>query len=220
MTENQNLPDDSADLLRRLERQLERGGLFTHTALSDNADRLNNAEAFLYGLVDILIEKGLLTQEELAEKAQAVRVEMQEKGEAIGPGVALRVDDPNPENNRFIPVNCEERLHICKAACCKLGFSLSVAEVESGIVKWDLGQPYHIRHEQDGYCSHIERDTLSCNIYHERPGVCRKYSCAGDERIWTDFENMILNEAWINEHTHEGRPHLARAAMIRVQDIK
>jgi Fe-S-cluster containining protein len=214
--DNANVPDD----LKRLERQIERGGLFTHSALSSSADRINDAEAFLYGLVDLLIEKGLLTSDELAEKAQAVRQEMQEKGQTVGPGVALRVDNPDDARNQFKPVNCAERLHICKAACCKLGFPLSAAEVEGGNVKWDLGQPYYIRHEADGYCSHIERETLGCGIYENRPGVCRAYSCANDERIWLDFDNMILNEKWINEHTGGDQPRLARASMIRIEDIK
>jgi hypothetical protein len=208
------------DLLKRLERQLERGGLFTHTALSSNADRINDAEAFLYGLIDLLIEKGLFTTEDLAEKAQAIRQEMQEKGQAVGPGVALRIDDPNADESEYIPVNCEERLHICKAACCRLGFALSTEEVEDGAVRWDLGQPYYIRHEADGYCTHIDRETLGCTIYGDRPQVCRKYSCAKDERIWTDFDNMILNEEWIAENLGEDKPHLARASMIRVEDIQ
>ena len=208
------------DLLKRLERQLERGGLFTHTALSSNAERIHETEAFLYGLIDILIAQGLLTTEDLAEKAQAIRQEMQEKGQSIGPGVALRIDDPDAEETAYIPVNCEERLHICEAVCCRLGFPLSTGEVEDGHIRWDLGQPYYIRHEEDGYCTHNDRETHGCAIYQDRPQVCRKYSCANDERIWTDFDNMVLNEAWISANLGDDRPRLARASMIRVEDIK
>jgi Fe-S-cluster containining protein len=216
-----DVPDSNhlANNLKRLERQLERGGLFTHTALSNNADRLNDAEAFLYGLVDLLIEKGLLTPDELSAKAQAVRQELQEKGQAVGPGVALRVDNPQA-NGAPAQVNCAARLHICQAVCCKLGFALSAEEVESGLVKWDLGQPYFIRHEADGHCSHIDRETHQCGIYDNRPGVCRGYSCRNDERVWTDFDNMILNDAWINEHLADSSPRLARASMIRIEDIR
>lgn len=223
MTDNPSDPVDNGnmtDILQSLERQLERGGLFTHTALSGNADRINTAEAFLYGLIDILIEQGLFTSEALAEKAQAIRQEMQEKGESVGPGVALRIDTPDTMKTEYIPVNCEERLHICEAACCRLGFALSTEEVERGQVRWDLGQPYFIRHEKDGHCTHISRDTLGCTIYDERPQVCRQYSCVNDERIWADFDNMILNEEWIEANLRDDRPHLARASMIRVEDIK
>ena len=37
-------------------------------------------------------------------------------------------------------------------------------------------------------------------MYENRPGVCRRYSCYRDERIWTDFDNMVLNQEWIDEH--------------------
>jgi hypothetical protein len=35
-------------------------------------------------------------------------------------------------------------------------------------------------------------------VYADRPGVCRHYSCANDERIWKDFENMELNHEWLD----------------------
>lgn len=211
---------DAENVVKRLERQIERGGLFTHTALSHSADRLNDAEAFLYGAIDLLIERGLFTTDELEEKAQVIQREMQEKGQSVGPGVALRIDKPDQNSAEFVPVNCDERMPICHAVCCTLGFALSVEEVESGTVKWDLGQPYYIRHEADGYCTHNNRETHGCGIYNQRPSVCRNYSCAHDDRIWLDFDNMVLNEAWIKEHADGDTPRLARATMIRVQDIK
>jgi Fe-S-cluster containining protein len=210
-------PDDSVHGVDRLERQVERGSLFTHTALSNNADRINEAEAFLYGLIDLLLDKGLVTQEEISSKTEAVRQEMIERGETIGPGVALRIDGEKPAD--FVPVNCEERLHICHAVCCKLSFPLSGPEVESGGLKWDLGRPYYIRHEADGYCTHQNRGTGGCSVYDHRPGVCRGYSCAHDERIWKDFDQMILNDEWIDENLGANRPHLARVAMVRLDEI-
>jgi hypothetical protein len=35
-------------------------------------------------------------------------------------------------------------------------------------------------------------------VYEDRPQVCRAYTCAGDERIWKDFDNMVLNEEFLN----------------------
>jgi hypothetical protein len=62
-------------------------------------------------------------------------------------------------------VNCEERLHICKAACCQLDFALSVEEVESGKVKWDLGRPYFIRQDATScHYSHLNPSTQQSNI--------------------------------------------------------
>jgi Fe-S-cluster containining protein len=39
-----------------------------------------------------------------------------------------------------------------------------------------------------------------CSLYESRPSVCKKYSCANDARIWTDFERMILNDKWLEEN--------------------
>jgi Fe-S-cluster containining protein len=203
--------------VERLERQVERGSLFTHTALSNNADRINEAEAFLFGLIDLLIDRGVITQEDVTEKTEAVRQEMVERGETLGPGVVMRVDNENRKG--FIPVNCDERIHICQAVCCKLSFPLNAEEIESGELKWDLGKPYHIRHETDGYCTHQNRETRGCGVYDHRPSVCKGYSCAKDDRIWSDFDNMILNEEWISQNLRQDRPRLARIAMVRVEDI-
>jgi Fe-S-cluster containining protein len=81
--------------------------------------------------------------------------------------------------------------------CCTLPFPLSAAEVEAGEVRWDLGHPYVIRQDAAGYCVHNESDHSGCSIYDRRPGVCRGYSCANDDRIWLDFDNMVLNEEFL-----------------------
>lgn len=203
--------------LTRLERQVERGSLFTHTALSNNAERIHEVESFLYGVVDVLVAKGLLKGEEVFEAAGRVRREMDEQGETAGPGVALRLDAGRPAGaGEFVAVNCAERMHVCKAVCCKLTFALSADEVEAGRVKWDLGQPYHIRQEASGFCTHNDRARGGCAVYEDRPAVCRNYSCAGDTRIWKDFEKMELNEEWLAENfAGESRPRLARAVMLR-----
>ncbi len=212
-------PQDSA-ALDQLERQVERGQLFTHTALSNNAERIIEMETFVYGLIDLLVEKGLATAEEISDKAQAVHQEMVQKGETLGPGIVMRLENPDTPREDFVPVNCAERIHICQAICCKLSFALTAPEIESGHVKWDLGRPYAIRHEPDGYCTHQNRETRGCGVYDHRPGICRRYSCANDERIWSNFDAMELNTAWINDQLGaDDRPKLARIAMIRLEDI-
>ncbi len=198
----------------QLEHQVERGSLFTHTVVSRNADRIHEAESFLYGLIDTLIEKGMITQDEVAQATGKVRQEMEEKGQTIGPGIALRVDGSDDRKVNFVQVNCAERYHICKAVCCKLHFALTVEEVESGKIKWDLGEPYYIRQESKGCCHHLNQNTNQCSIYEDRPGICRSYSCANDERIWKDFENMVLNEEWISEHLGKSRFRLMTMQML------
>jgi Fe-S-cluster containining protein len=200
----------------RLERQVERASLFTHTELSRLFAHVDELGSFLYGLVDLLVDKGALTPDELADAAARVTAQQDEAAERPTLGAALRVDPPAEEAPPAQLVNCAERMHICHAVCCTLDFALSQEEVESGTVKWDLGRPYYIRHEEDGHCSHWDASSTSCTIYDRRPSVCRNYSCAGDERIWKDFDNMVLNDEWIAEHNGPQRPVLLKTAMRRL----
>lgn len=202
----------------RLEHQVERGNLFTHTALSRQSARINEIESFLYAVIDMLTIKGITPPGELTEAVKRVREEMIASEEVSNPGISLRIDGPDEKD--FIPVNCGERLHICKAVCCKLDFALSAKEIESGKIKWDLGRPYFIRHDPKScYCSHIQPGILKCNVYDHRPSVCKKYSCAKDERIWNDFEKMELNHNWINENILELKLKFGSAPMFVDQEI-
>jgi hypothetical protein len=69
--------------------------------------------------------------------------EIEAAGDVLHGGATLRIDNEKPPAT--MAVDCRSRLPICGAACCKLSFALSVQEVEAGILKWDLGWPYHIR---------------------------------------------------------------------------
>ena len=109
---------------------MERGSLFTHSALSRQSARINEIESFLFAIIDVLTQKGITPPDDLKQAVEGVRKEMVEKGELSHPGLALRVD--GEDDNEFIPVNCNERMHICEAVCCKLNFALSAEEVEGG----------------------------------------------------------------------------------------
>ncbi len=202
-------PVDQA--VTQLERQVERGSFFTHTVLGENRVRLNEVESFIYGLVDALVAKGVVSPKEVGAATQNVREQLMDKESGVG--VALRVEPPDIAERPPVSVDCAGRMHICKAVCCKLDFALTVPEVEAGTVRWDLGRPYFIRHEADGHCTHVNRETGGCNVYANRPGVCRGYSCANDKRIWKDFENMELNEEWLAQNLSETRPRALRVLM-------
>jgi Fe-S-cluster containining protein len=208
-----------------LDRQVERGSFFTQAVLQRGFSRLDQAETLLTRLVDALAARGLVDPEDLGYTVTRVPAEPAgtvddgelpdpppvESGESgIGwPTVALRVEDPEESNRRGVAVDCDARMHICKAVCCKLKFPLTCEEVDSGRVKWDIGHPYVIRHESSGYCTHNDTATGGCRIYEDRPAVCRRYSCAGDTRIWNDFEGMVLNQDWIDQHLGARDLHLS-----------
>jgi len=198
---DQAIASSSDAALKQLERQVERGQLFEHTALGESFRRLAETETFLHGLLDLLLAKKIVNDEELRDAAAGVRQELIERGQLSGPGTAIGVDDesqPGP-----VAVDCEKRMHICHAVCCKLHFALTIPEIESSKIKWDLGRPYFIRQTERGMCIHNDGQTGRCGIYSDRPGPCQKYSCANDKRIWKNFERMELNEEWIASNLSE-----------------
>jgi Fe-S-cluster containining protein len=181
-----------------LARQVERGQLFTCTALGQGARHLTETRALLHGLADALLERGLLEETQLMRTVEAARAELTRRGETEGPGTVIRVDKEGVPP-ASATVDCEARMAVCKAVCCRLDFALSVPELESGHLQWDLGRPYFIRHRADGQCVH-NTSCGGCGVYANRPKVCRSYSCANDSRIWKNFEEVQLNNEWIDAH--------------------
>jgi Fe-S-cluster containining protein len=216
MDEN-NLEEPSAENDENLHRQLERNALFTHGALNNLSARINESDSFLYAIIDLMIKKGVLATEEIETFVQEVRKESIKKNETAHPSLSMRVDAGS--DNDYTPVNCEERLHVCKAICCKLDFALNAEEIEEGHIRWDMGRPYFIRHEANGFCTHLNMKTKGCGVYGHRPGVCKKYSCATDTRIWKNFERMELNQEWINTYLKEAKVKLVDASMFTDQKI-
>jgi len=198
----------AADPIAELDRQVQRGSMFTQAALQRTSRRISETEAILAGVIDQLAGRGLLDP-----GAMGLCAEEEEPPEAGGqelpelppptitwPAVAIREDPPEDQRPAPATVDCDARMHVCKAVCCRLKFPLSAAEIGEASVKWDIGHPYLIRHESDGYCTHNDRSAHGCTVYERRPTVCRTYSCVGDKRIWADFDAMELNHAWIEEH--------------------
>jgi Fe-S-cluster containining protein len=178
----------------RLYQQVAQGLLYTHTRLSANQRRTLDAAAFLYALVELLDERGIITIDELDARKEVVAERLNEQVRRERLGVMLM----EPEYDKYAfegapPIDCADRVSICHAACCKLPFALSKQDVREGIVRWELGQPYMIDHDEDGYCSHLGRGALACRIYDHRPVPCRGFDCRNDKRIWIDFDARIPN---------------------------
>ena len=90
-------------------------------------------------------------------------------------------------------VDCQNRVHLCRAACCKLTFPLSRQDLNEGIIRWDTQTPYMIAQDADGYCSHVERGSCQCGVWPNRPLTCRTYDCRQDPKIWLDFEKKLIH---------------------------
>lgn len=170
------------------------GLLYCHDRANTNTSKTLEVTAFAYALIELLLDKGLLTEAELNERKRQVAQRLVEKLKDNGIGVMLQ----QPEIDKYefeggAQIDCENRVHLCKTACCRLRFALSKQDLEEGIVKWDLAHPYLVARGTDGYCRHLERGSCHCTIYQNRPVPCRAYDCRKDRRIWADFDNKIVS---------------------------
>jgi Fe-S-cluster containining protein len=182
-------PDD-------LRQQVAQGFLYAHSRANANTTKTLEAASFLYALIELMSEKGLITVEELDERKRVVGERLAKQFHETGMGAMFQ--DPEYEKYSFdggVEIDCESRIPLCKATCCRLPFALSRQDVREGIVRWDLGKPYLIDQSPDGYCTHLDRCGRGCTIYENRPVPCRAFDCRNDRRIWLDFAKRVPNPA-------------------------
>ena len=113
-------------------------------------------------------------------------------------GIGVMLQEPGIDKYKFEgspKIDCENRVHLCKAACCRLKFALSRQDLEEGVVKWDLARPYLIRRGADGYCNHLQSGSRGCGVYENSSVPGRAFDCRNDKRIWLDFDKRIPNPA-------------------------
>ena len=178
--------------LDELDRQLRRALLRANDQRGqDRADLLHLAGT-LHALVDLLAAAGLIDRAEVAARLGAAEGRLLAADAERRPKVTLgEPRDKYVEANA--EVDCAARFPVCHSACCSLEVPLSVQDLEEGVVRWDLGRPYYLRHGDDGRCFHQDRGTYFCGLYENRPTPCRSYSCRDDRRIWRDFDQRIPN---------------------------
>jgi hypothetical protein len=185
---------ESTNGARDLRQAVAEGLLCTHGRINANTRKTLEAASFLYALVELLEEKGLISIEELDERKRVVGKRLAEQFRQDGNGVMLQ--DPEYDKYSFeqgVEIDCANRVHLCHAACCRLPFALSRQDIREGIVHWDLGQPYLIAHNGDGTCCHLDPDSRVCGVWAQRPVPCRAFDCRENQRIWLDFEHRIIN---------------------------
>lgn len=180
--------------LQALRKELVGGLLYSHSRANSNTSRLLEAASFLYALIELLDEKGILTIEELDERKTTVAKRVEKR--FLDKGMGVNLQEPELDKYAFqreVQIDCGGRVHLCQAACCRLWFPLSKQDVNEGVVQWDLRFPYIITQDAKGYCKHLERDTCCCTVYPYRPIPCRTFDCRKDQRIWLDFESKVIN---------------------------
>jgi Fe-S-cluster containining protein len=196
MIEKESSNGKFIELLSKIQDDLSSGLLYTHTRFNDNTKKILESTSFLYALIELLNEKGLISIEELDEKKKQVAERLVKK--FAESGIGLMYQDPEYDKYTFeheAIIDCQSRLEVCKAICCKIPFALSRQDVEEGIIRWDFSRPYLIAHDGDGYCIHLDRETYQCNVYEHRPVPCRGFDCQKNEKwaVWQDYEKKILD---------------------------
>ena len=70
----------------------------------------------------------------------------------------------------------------CKAACCKLEVMLitdtGVPRVYIRVERWGAETMARL---DDGWCSALDRSTMLCRIYDQRPWICREFEMGAHE---------------------------------------
>lgn len=186
---------DFLELLQQLRQEVAEGFLYAHTRANYNTGKALQVASFCYALIELLEEKGILTVAEVDDRKKVVADRLVRKFKDEGMGAVYQ--DPERDKYSFdkeIEIDCAGRVHLCKAACCRIfGFALSRQDISEGVIRWDLGHPYMICKDEDGYCGHLDRATYQCSVREHRPVPCRGFDCRNDERIWLDFENRVIN---------------------------
>jgi hypothetical protein len=176
------------------EQDLLRGLVYAHNRANANTAEIHQANATLHALVEVLVDRGLVNIESLNGRREQASEQLRRR--YLERGMAVAMQEFGVSKYEFkggAEIDCASRLPLCKAACCRLPFALSKEDVQEGIVKWDLGQPYLNARDEGGYCRQMDRGTCRCTVYEHRPIPCRGYDCRKDERIWTDFKGRVIN---------------------------
>jgi len=142
-------------------------------------------------VVQLLLDKGIVTAEELAQARHNAQAEVtaERADKWNGPWLTSKDDGPEPV------IDCQTRRPHCQAACCTLyRVYLTPDEVHGGHLLWDLAIPYALPRGPDGTCVYLDTTTLGCRVWRNRPWVCRQYTCADRKDIWDDFATMVPTE--------------------------
>jgi hypothetical protein len=100
-------------------------------------------------------------------------------------GVAAIYGD-EAEDEPDADVACGRHLASCGARCCTLMFALTPAEVELDVVQYNSARPFFIARDLDGLCPHLDRQSLQCQVWQDRPLRCRRYDCCDNRDIWPE----------------------------------
>jgi hypothetical protein len=137
--------------------EIFKGFLDLHQQLDALTKKFFIASTQLYSLSELLVAKGIMGIEELDERKLIVEKRLRKAFEEADIGVKIQDLDADkysiPEEAR---IDCERRTGLCKAACCRLSFSLSWQDVKEGM-RWSLEKPFMNARYPDEYCQNFQK---------------------------------------------------------------
>lgn len=72
----------------------------------------------------------------------------------------------------------------CEAICCRMEVMIITdTGVPSRFIKTDKWGSQTMNRNDDGWCSALDRNTMLCSIYKNRPLICREFAMGEDECI-------------------------------------
>ena len=171
--------------------ELEAGLRFSHLLSMQMKQDLYDSVTQMSALIDELVSNGNLDRQLLEARYGDCR---EREYLRIREHAYVKIAEPRGahKNENAALIDCASRLSLCEARCCTFGVTLSAEDLDRGTVKWDYAQPYQIRQDAGGYCTHsCGGKGDGCEVYSDRPTACRDYDCRQDERIWADFDRRI-----------------------------
>lgn len=98
------------------------------------------------------------------------------------PSGEIRIEDGADGAYLIFDCDCLDALPYCRAQCCALrGTCVHQEEIEYANYKvdWDEEmQRFTLHRDADGACTYLDRETKTCEIYENRPQVCRDFHCS------------------------------------------
>lgn len=72
--------------------------------------------------------------------------------------------------------------HRCQACCCRLPVLVLPGDAPpQRLVEFDEHGSAIMGKGEDGWCLALDRDSMLCGIYEQRPWVCREFAMGGHE---------------------------------------
>jgi hypothetical protein len=109
--------------------------MYSHSRENANTSKVLEVASFSYALIELLMERGLISVEELDQRKRAVGARLVEKFAEKGMGVALTDDEKDKyAYDGAVQIDCENRLSLCRGARSFVALTIAAKTNASGLI--------------------------------------------------------------------------------------